>query len=78
MGNYQICDYCGNLHEKRNKRICLKCENEYQRLRSVVEEHPDTIVLELANLTGVGVSRILSFVSNGYFIMKEGSIALFE
>lgn len=78
MGNYQICDFCGNLYEKRNGKMCQSCEKNYHKLRSVVEVYPDTMVLELANQTGVSVSRILSFVRNGYFIMKEGTIEVLK
>lgn len=74
MGNYQICDFCGNLYETRNTSMCQSCENIYLKIRSIVEVYPDTMVLELANQTGISASRILSFVRNGYFTMKEGNI----
>lgn len=74
MGNYQFCDFCGNLHEKNNKKMCESCEKDYLKIRSIVEVHPDTIILELSKQTGISVSRIHSFVSNGYFIMKEGTV----
>ncbi|MEF2964802.1 hypothetical protein V3851_03090 [Paenibacillus sp. M1] len=74
MGNYKICDFCGNLYERTNNRMCQSCEEVYRKIRSIVEVKPDTIVLEISNQTGVSVSRILSFVRNGYFVMKEGTI----
>lgn len=74
MGNYQICDYCGNLFGKTNHSMCQSCEESYLKIRSIVEVHPDIMVLEISNQTGISVSRILSFVKNGYFIMREGSI----
>ncbi|GGH21443.1 hypothetical protein [Paenibacillus segetis] len=74
MGNYQICDFCGNLTEKNYIKMCADCEEMYNKIRSIVEVHPDTIVLDLSNQTGISVSRILSFVRNGYFTMKEGNV----
>lgn len=78
MGNYQICDFCGNLTEKNTIKMCPSCEQMYQKVRRIVEVHPDTIVLDLSNLTGVSVSRILSFVDNGFFTMKEGTVAVLK
>lgn len=75
MGNYQICDFCGNLCERTSKKMCKSCEENYLKIRSIVEVYPDTIVLDLSNQTGISVSRILSFVRNGYFTMKEGTIS---
>jgi hypothetical protein len=74
MGNYQICDFCGNLYGKTDKKMCQSCEKSYLKIRSIVEVSPNTMVLDLSNQTGISVSRILSFVRNGYFIMKEGTI----
>jgi len=72
MGNYQLCDFCGNLHEKRIKKMCQICEDSYIKVRSIVEANPNIMVYELSTQTGISVSRILAFVRNGYFIMKEG------
>jgi hypothetical protein len=74
MGNYQLCDYCGELYERTNRRMCRTCEQNYLQLRSIVEASPNSTVLELANLTGISVSRIHTFVRNGFFVMKEGTI----
>ncbi len=76
MVNYRICDFCGNLYAKRTNQMCENCEKVYLKLRSIVEVYPDTIVLDLSNQTGISVSRILSFVRSGYFIMKEGTIEI--
>ncbi|GIP55372.1 MULTISPECIES: hypothetical protein [Paenibacillus] len=74
MGNYRICDFCGNLYERSESRMCQSCETTYKKIRSIVEARPDTIVLDISNQTGISVSRILSFVKNGYFSMREGTI----
>jgi len=74
MGNYQICDFCGNLSEKRSKKMCQNCEDNYNKIRAIIAAKPDTIVLDISNQTGISVSRILSFVKVGYFSMKEGSL----
>ena len=76
MGNYQICDFCGNLSEKRSKKMCQSCEDSYNKIRTIIEAYPDTIVLDISNQTGVSVSRILSFVKVGYFTMKEGALGV--
>ncbi|MFD1956812.1 hypothetical protein ACFSL6_22195 [Paenibacillus thailandensis] len=79
MGNYHICAFCGNLHEKTNyHNMCKSCEEMYHKIRDVVVAYPDTIVLEVSNLTGISVSRILSFVKNGYFRMTEGTIEVLK
>lgn len=74
MGNYQICDFCGNLHEKTPRKMCEYCEQTYQKIRSIVEVTPDMMVLDISIQTGISVSSILSFVRNGYFTMKEGTM----
>ncbi|QAY65243.1 hypothetical protein [Paenibacillus protaetiae] len=79
MANYHICAFCGNLHEKADYRnMCKSCEGMYQKIRDVVVARPDTIVLEISNQTGVSVSRIISFVKNGYFSMTEGTIEVLK
>lgn len=78
MGNYRICNYCGNLYEVKIKSMCSSCEKMYIKIRSIVEEFPDTIVLEISNQTGISVSRILSFAENGYFRLKEGTIEIIK
>jgi len=74
MGNYQICNYCGHLYERNNKRMCISCDEMYHRIRHIVETSPDTIVLNISLQTGVSVSRIMSFVENGYFRINQDSI----
>jgi hypothetical protein len=74
MGNYQICGFCGHLFERNDKRMCNSCDEMYQRIRRIVVTSPDTMVLNISLQTGVSVSRIMSFVENGYFRLKEDSI----
>lgn len=74
MGNYQICGFCGHLYERNNHRMCNSCDEMYQKIRRIVETSPDTMVLNISLQTGVSVSRIMSFVENGYFRLNEGSI----
>lgn len=74
MGNYQICEFCGHLYERNNKRMCNSCDEMYQRIRQIVETSPDTMVLNISLQTGVSVSRIMSFVENGYFRINKDSI----
>ena len=74
MGSYQICDFCGNLFERTNNKMCEGCKQNYIRIRSLVEETPDITVLEISNRTGISITKIHGFVKDGYFIMKEGSI----
>lgn len=76
MGEYQICNFCGNLSEKTKYKMCPHCEEIYFKIRSFVEKNPDTIILEIASKTGVSVSRIMSFVNNGFFILREGTLEL--
>lgn len=74
MGNYQICDCCGHLFENTSNRMCQECRERYMQIRSIVEKTPDITVLEVSRRTGVSIRMIHSFVRNGYFIMKEGSM----
>ncbi len=74
MGNYQICDYCGNLHVKTVKKMCGDCERNYNKIHDMIVEHGNRTVLDISNHTGVSVRKILTFVERGFFIMKEGTI----
>ncbi len=74
MGNYSICGVCGNLYERANNRMCHDCDKIYRDIRDIVEAKPQTIVLELSTQTGISVSKILSFVKNGFFTMNEGTM----
>ncbi len=74
MGNYQICDFCGNLYAKTVGKMCGDCERNYHRLRDIIVAHPGMTVLELSNHTGITVRKILTFVERGFFIMREGTI----
>lgn len=72
MGNYQICDFCGNLSERSSKKMCTDCQAAYEKIRSIVEAYPDTMVLDISKQTGISVSKILSFAQKGFFVLKEG------
>lgn len=74
MGNYQICDFCGNLCVKSSKKMCQSCEEAYEKIRSIVEVHPDMMVIDISRHTGISASKILSFARNGFFVLKEGQI----
>ncbi|SDE90480.1 hypothetical protein SAMN04488542_103159 [Fontibacillus panacisegetis] len=74
MGNYQICDFCGNLSEKTSRKMCKSCEDAYLKIRSIVEVYPDTMVIDISKQTGISASKILAFARNGYFVLKEGTI----
>lgn len=74
MGNYQICDFCGNLCVKSSKKMCKSCEEAYEKIRGIVEVHPDTMVIDISKQTGISASKILSFARNGFFVLKEGQI----
>lgn len=71
MGNYQICDFCGNLSEKSSMKMCRDCQADYEKIRGIVEVRPDTMVLDISKQTGISVSKILSFGEKGFFVVKE-------
>lgn len=54
--------------------MCNSCDEMYQKIRQIVETSPDTMVLNISLQTGVSVSRIMSFVENGYFRINKDSI----
>lgn len=74
MGNYQICDFCGNLSEKRSRKMCASCEEDYRQIRGIVEAKPDTMVIDISRQTGIRVSKIIAFAQKGFFILNEGTI----
>jgi hypothetical protein len=74
MPNYQICDYCGNLYEKKPRNMCKTCENNYHTIFDLVSGNPRLMVLDISHQTGISVSRILSFVEKGFFVMIEGTV----
>ncbi|AZS16734.1 hypothetical protein [Paenibacillus lutimineralis] len=74
MGNYQICDFCGNLSERRSRKMCPSCEDAYFKIRSIAEVKPDMMVIDISRQTGISVSKIIAFAQKGFFILKEGTI----
>ena len=74
MGSYQICNFCDNLFEMTNNKMCQDCLQSYKKIRSVVENTSGITVLEVSSQTGISTSKIRAFAQNGYFIMSEGGI----
>jgi hypothetical protein len=74
MPSYKICDYCGNLHEKTVRNMCKTCESNYHTIFDLISGNPHLMVLDISHQTGINVSRILSFVEKGNFVMIEGTI----
>ncbi|WP_148466871.1 hypothetical protein [Paenibacillus senegalimassiliensis] len=59
---------------KSSKKMCKSCEEAYEKIRGIVEVHPDTMVIDISKQTGISASKILSFARNGFFVLKEGQI----
>lgn len=78
MGQYQICDYCGNLVERTNHPMCRKCLEQFTLVREVVGTRPNITVLEASRLTGVTINKIHLFAEKGWFILNQGAIELMD
>lgn len=63
------CPRCGRLYVKNPQRLCPAClqqeEEEYQKVRAYLKEHPDCTLFEVAEATGVEESTILRFLRQG-------------
>ena len=70
------CPRCGQIFRKTLSVICSKCEkreeDQYQSLRSYIEDNPLCNLQELTDATQVPEKQILIFVRDGRLEISEG------
>lgn len=66
------CRRCGKLFRSVGVRICPDCleleEEEFQKVKAYLREHPEARILEVSEATGVSAAQILEFVRRGKLI----------
>nr|WP_239565413.1 winged helix-turn-helix domain-containing protein [Brevibacillus fulvus] len=56
QANSDFCSFCQTNHT-----------SDYQRVREYLRENPNRTPMEIANATGVSISKILRYVRSGSF-----------
>lgn len=68
------CPECGRPKHP-NQAYCSQCladeKKEYRVIKEFLLTHPNSNAMEIANATGISVSRILKYVREGVLIMDE-------
>lgn len=69
-----ICKTCQNLVIRTNSGVCVNCYKDYENIRDYVISYPGTIIMNIANNTGVSASRIIGFARNGFFTVIDNVV----
>ncbi len=63
------CIRCDNLFDKMKHPVCAAClpdeENDYEKVRDVVDEHPDLSAEVVAELADVGLQVVMRMMDQG-------------
>ncbi|USG67056.1 hypothetical protein NDK47_07125 [Brevibacillus ruminantium] len=68
----QFCEQCGlpiPLTESGCKSCALEELDEYRIVREYLRLHPNSNAMQIANTTGISISRILRYIKNGSLTM---------
>lgn len=66
--NPSFCDRCGlpiPPHETECRSCSLEELDEYRVVREYLRQNPNSNAMQIANATGISVSRILRYIKNG-------------
>lgn len=70
MGNF--CSVC-SLPTAEHQSLCPECMekemSDYQKVREYLRKHPLANAMQIANETGISISKITQFVRNGALTM---------
>ncbi|MGO0062433.1 hypothetical protein ACTID9_20825 [Brevibacillus fluminis] len=70
----QGCPYCGNELQK-HEFFCADCGQDeficYRAVKDYLRKHPNSNAMQVANATGISISKILQYI-------REGSLAVVE
>ncbi|WP_157756142.1 hypothetical protein [Paenibacillus crassostreae] len=78
MSDHILCKFCGNLRPRTNTGICETCKIDYEHIRTYVTDHPNSIVMDISHATKIPVSKIMTFVRGGHFLLVEGTFAVID
>lgn len=63
------CVRCNNLFDKRDTSVCPACakeeEMDFEKVREVVEDHPDMSAEAVAELSDVGLQVVMRILDQG-------------
>jgi hypothetical protein len=64
----EICQKCGNI-KQAHEDVCRICNysdrDEYQIVREYLRKNPNSNAMQIANATGISVSKILRYIKTG-------------
>ncbi|MBU9722285.1 MULTISPECIES: hypothetical protein [Bacillaceae] len=66
----KLCSNCGSKKEDSAQEYCDECGKEYSNYNMVKEfirNNPNTNAIEVANETGLDLSKIMKFLKGGLF-----------
>lgn len=70
------CPKCGKLFSKLSSPICEQCQKDeedlFQVVRKYVDEHPNCLLKEVTNETGVSVKKIMKYLRDGRLEVSTG------
>ncbi len=65
------CPRCGKIFTKMSEPICANClkeeEEQFKLVKKYVDEHPDCIIADVVEATGVSEKKVLKYVREGRF-----------
>ncbi|MFY0542539.1 hypothetical protein [Brevibacillus sp. H7] len=64
----EICQKCGNI-KPAQEEVCRVCNHsdmdEYRAVREYLRSNPNSNAMQIANATGISVSKILRYIKTG-------------
>jgi NAD-dependent DNA ligase len=68
------CPYCGNALQKY-EFFCEQCAQDeflcYRAVKDYLRKYPSSNAMQIANATGISVSKILQYIKNGSLAVVE-------
>ncbi|UFJ39406.1 hypothetical protein LOK74_15170 [Brevibacillus humidisoli] len=64
----EVCPSCGRL-KRANQEFCSSCwdgeTRDYRAVKAYLRTHPNSNAMQIANATGVSVSKIMRYIRDG-------------
>lgn len=69
----EFCQNCGS-NKSPNDDYCLNCQDEleeYRVVREYLRAYPNSNAMQIANATGISISKILRYIRSGSLSVVE-------
>ncbi len=71
----EICEKCGNI-KAAHEDVCRICNHsdmdEYRMVREYLRSNPNSNAMQIANATGISISKILRYIKSGSLTVVDG------